>query len=109
MGKVLGGGSSINVMAWARGHQTDWDYFAAEADDNAWSYQSVLEIYRRIEDWHGIRDPRYRGVGGPVYVTPAADPNPIAPAILEGARACRDPLVREPSTASWRNGRVAPR
>ena len=25
MGKVLGGGSSINVMAWARGHKNDWD------------------------------------------------------------------------------------
>src|SRR3984893_15907918 len=30
MGKVLGGGSSINVMAWARGHKNDWDYFASE-------------------------------------------------------------------------------
>jgi choline dehydrogenase len=33
MGKVLGGGSSINVMAWARGHKNDWDFFAAEAGD----------------------------------------------------------------------------
>src|SRR3984893_10231393 len=31
MGKILGGGSSINVMAWARGHKNDWDFFAAEA------------------------------------------------------------------------------
>src|ERR1700736_2609711 len=31
MGKVLGGGSSINVMAWARGHKNDWDFFASEA------------------------------------------------------------------------------
>src|ERR1700754_1749040 len=36
MGKVLGGGSSINVMVWARGHQHDWDYFAAEAADKRW-------------------------------------------------------------------------
>src|SRR5258707_6088987 len=35
MGKVLGGGSSINVMAWARGHKNDWDFFAAEAVDSA--------------------------------------------------------------------------
>lgn len=28
MGKVLGGGSSINTMVWARGHKTDWDLFA---------------------------------------------------------------------------------
>jgi choline dehydrogenase-like flavoprotein len=26
MGKILGGGSSINVMAWARGHKNDWDF-----------------------------------------------------------------------------------
>src|SRR5262245_21613420 len=91
MGKVLGGGSSINVMAWARGHKTDWDFFATEAADAAWSYQSVLDIYRRIEDWDGTRDAYYRGVGGPVYVRPAADPNPIASAILEGARAAGIP------------------
>jgi choline dehydrogenase len=44
MGKVLGGGSSMNVMAWARGHKNDWDFFAQEADDPAWSYESVLNI-----------------------------------------------------------------
>jgi len=86
MGKVLGGGSSINLMAWARGHQSDWDFFASEAGDPAWSYASVLQIYRRIEDWHGAPDPAYRGTGGPVFVQPAPDPNPIAPAMLEGAR-----------------------
>src|SRR6516165_7122141 len=26
MGKVLGGGSSINAMVWARGHKSDWDF-----------------------------------------------------------------------------------
>src|SRR3982074_1516668 len=86
MGKVLGGGSSINVMAWARGHKNDWDFFASEARDDAWSYESVLNIYRRIEDWHGAPDPDYRGSGGPVHVEPAPDPNPIAPAALEAAR-----------------------
>ena len=64
MGKVLGGGSSINVMVWARGHKNDWDYFASEAGDPAWSYESVLKIYCRIEDWHGAPDPKYRGTGG---------------------------------------------
>jgi len=85
MGKALGGGSSINVMAWARGHKSDWDFFASEAADPAWSYESVLEIYRRIEDWHGVPDPKYRGTGGPVFVEPAPNPNPIAPAMVEGA------------------------
>jgi len=81
MGKVLGGGSSINLMAWARGHKNDWNFFAAEAQDAAWSYESVLSIYRRIEDWHGAPDPGHRGMGGPVFVQPAPDPNPVAPAM----------------------------
>ena len=86
MGKVLGGGSSVNVMAWARGHKNDWDSFADEAGDSAWNYESVLNIYRRIEDWHGAPDPCYRGTGGPVFVQPAPNPNPIAPAMVEAAR-----------------------
>ena len=61
MGKGLGGGSSINVMVWARGHRSDWDYFAAESGDAGWSYDNVLQIYRRIENWQGTPDPRYRG------------------------------------------------
>ncbi len=94
MGKVLGGGSSINVMVWARGHKNDWDFFAAEARDAAWSYESVLNIYRRIEDWHGVPDPKYRGTGGPVFVQPAPDPNPVAPAMLEGAHSVGIPTFQ---------------
>src|SRR5215471_14488021 len=30
MGKVLGGGSSVNAMIWARGHKSDRDFFASE-------------------------------------------------------------------------------
>ena len=86
MGKVLGGGSSINVMAWARGHKNDWDFFASESGDPAWNYESVLNIYRRIEDWQGAPDPTRRGTGGLVFVQSAPDPNPIAPAMVEGAR-----------------------
>jgi choline dehydrogenase len=100
MGKVLGGGSSINVMAWSRGHKSDWDFFAAEAGDAAWNYASVLEIYRRIEDWHGVPDPKYRGTGGPVFVQPAPDPNPVAPAMLEGARSVGIPTFEN------QNGRM---
>jgi len=86
MGRVLGGGSSINVMAYARGHKHDWDFFASESGDSGWNYESVLHIYRQIEDWHGAPDPKYRGTGGLVFVQPAPDPNPIAPAMVDGAR-----------------------
>ena len=86
MGKVLGGGSSINTMVWARGHRDDWDFFASESGDMAWNYEAVLNLYRRIEDWQGEPHPKYRGTGGPVFVQPAPDPNPIAPAMVEAAR-----------------------
>src|SRR5690348_2460587 len=87
MGKVLGGGSSINVMAWVRGHQNDWDHFAAEADDKTWGYEAILNTYRRMEDWHGRPDPNYRGSGGPVFVAPSPDPSGLAAAIVKGAEA----------------------
>jgi choline dehydrogenase len=100
MGKVLGGGSSINAMVWAHGHKNDWDLFASEAGDLGWNYASVLSIYRRIEDWHGAPDPEYRGTGGPVFVQPAPDPNPVAPAMVEGARSVGIP------TFESHNGRM---
>src|SRR5258707_7030113 len=54
MGKVLGGGSSINVMVWASRHKNDWDYFASEAGDPRSNYAPVLKIYHRMHGWHGV-------------------------------------------------------
>jgi choline dehydrogenase len=85
MGKALGGGSSINVMAYARGHKNDFDYWAEQAGDPEWNYEHVLAIYKRIENWQGAPDPAYRGTGGNVWVQPARDPNPIAPAMVKAA------------------------
>lgn len=87
MGKVLGGGSSINVSTWSRGHQADWDFYASESDDPSWSYEAILELYRdRIEAWAGSPDPEYRGTDGAVHVQPAADPHPFSFALLDGAQ-----------------------
>jgi choline dehydrogenase len=99
MGKVLGGGSSINVMVWARGHQNDWEHFAAEARDPAWGYESILDIYRRIENWQGAPDPLRRGKNGPVHVQPAANPQPIALAMVEAAKLLGLPAFSSPNGA----------
>jgi len=85
MGKALGGGSSINVMVWARGHKADWQHFAEEAGDRAWGYESVLGYYRRIEDWQGKADQIRRGTGGPVHVAQPRAPKPLAEATVEAA------------------------
>jgi choline dehydrogenase len=99
-GKVLGGGSSINLMAWARGHKDDWDFFAAETNDPAWNYESALRIYRSVEDWHGAPDAKHRGTGGPLFVQPAPDPSPIVPAMLAGAQSVGVPTFEN------QNGRM---
>src|ERR1700728_522992 len=114
MGKVLGGGSSINVMLWARGHKSDWDYFAAEAGDPAWSYESVLAIYREIENWRGRPDPARRGRDGLLYVTPPVEPNPVAVAMLAAATDLGIPvfddqngaMMEGPGGASYMNLRI---
>jgi choline dehydrogenase len=100
IGKVLGGGSSINLMIWARGHENDWDFFAEEAGDPAWNYESVLRIYRRIEDWHGAPDPEHRGTGGLLHVQPGPTSSPQALAVLEGARSVGIPTYEN------QNGRL---
>jgi choline dehydrogenase len=97
MGKVLGGGSSINLMVWARGHKNDWEDFATEAGDPSWGYESILEIYRRIEDWQGAKDPFRRGIGGPVHVQSAANPQPIAHAMVEAAASLGFPTFDSPN------------
>jgi choline dehydrogenase len=86
MGKVLGGGSSINACVWAVGHKSDWDFFAECTGDPAWSHESIRKLYHQIEDWRGDADNQYRGRDGQVYVAP--NPNtPLAPAFLEAAEA----------------------
>src|SRR5215468_287620 len=100
MGKVLGGGSSINAMIWARGHKSDWDFFASETGDSEWSYESVLGIYRGIEDWQGSPDPEHRGTGGPVFVQPMYNPIPSVAALFGGLHSLGIPIFEN------QNGRI---
>ncbi|MEM5430443.1 GMC family oxidoreductase [Cupriavidus oxalaticus] len=104
MGKVLGGGSSVNTMVWARGHQADFDAWAHAVDDQAWSYANALRCYRKAEDWRGRPDPERRGTGGPVWVQPAQDPCPLAPAMLEAAASVGIPSFDDHNGAMMEGG-----
>ena len=65
-GRVIGGSSSINGMAFVRGHPADFDGWARNGADG-WSYQEVLPYFRRAEDCvYG--ESAYRHRGGPVGV-----------------------------------------
>ena len=58
-GKVVGGSSSINAMAYVRGHRGDYDRWAASGL-LGWSYADVLPYFRRQESWEGGAN-AYRG------------------------------------------------
>jgi choline dehydrogenase len=85
MGKGLGGGSSINVGVWSRGHRRDWEDFAADCADPRWGYESMLEVYRALETWSGEADPVRRGAAGPMRIRPAQPLHPFFAAMLEAA------------------------
>jgi choline dehydrogenase len=93
MGKVLGGGSSINGLVWARGHRNDFDRWAEQTGDPGWRYSAVLDLYRRIEDWDGPVDALRRGRGGPMTVTRPRDPVPLVAALCEATAAAGVPVA----------------
>ncbi|MDZ5696553.1 choline dehydrogenase [Chelativorans sp. M5D2P16] len=63
-GKVIGGSSSTNAMAYVRGNRGDYDRWAARGLSD-WSYEKVLPYFKRQESWEGGEDP-YRGGSGPL-------------------------------------------
>lgn len=99
MGRVVGGGSSINATIWVRPFKADLEHWADESGDKAWGYEHGLSIYRRVESWQGTPDARYRGKNGPVWCQPAANPHPLAPAMLAACRSLNLPVLDDQNGA----------
>lgn len=85
-GRVLGGSSSLNGMVYIRGHQRDYDDWAA-LGCHGWSFEDVLPYFLRSEN-----NPRFAGTGnpwhgtdGPLYVNDLRSPNPFAQSFLKAA------------------------
>jgi choline dehydrogenase len=91
LGHVVGGGSSINAMVWARGMERDYDDWASNGA-TGWAFKDVLPMFKAQEDWEGGAN-RWRGVGGPIHIRRAKDPHPTAPAFLEAARQMGAPIL----------------
>ncbi|BBY38130.1 choline dehydrogenase [Mycobacterium mantenii] len=66
-GRVLGGGSSINMMCWVRGERSDFDEWR-ELGCPGWGYDDVLPYFERAETFADGPSP-YRGGRGPMSVT----------------------------------------
>jgi 4-pyridoxate dehydrogenase len=90
-GKVLGGSSSINVMAYTRGHRGDYDRWAQKGA-RGWSYADVLPYFKRCESWQGGENP-WRGGAGPVGTEYARTRDPVYDAWLEAAKAAGFPVT----------------
>jgi 4-pyridoxate dehydrogenase len=90
-GKVLGGSSSINVMAYTRGNRGDYDRWAQKGA-LGWSYADVLPYFKRCETWEGGENP-WRGGAGPVGTEFAKTTDPVYDAWLDAARAAGFPVT----------------
>ena len=64
-GKVVGGSSSTNAMAYVRGNRGDYEHWAQAYGLHDWSYDQVLPYFRRQETWEGGAD-EFRGDSGPL-------------------------------------------
>lgn len=70
-GKVLGGCSSTNAMAYIRGNKKDYDDWAAMGN-KGWSFKEVLPYFKKGEHNEQFDD-AFHGKGGPLNVTHAKD------------------------------------
>lgn len=84
-GKALGGSSAINGQVAIRGHASDYDAWAA-AGCAGWSYEDVLPVFRRMENFEPGAD-AFHGTGGPLNVAENRNTNPLSARFLAAAAA----------------------
>ncbi|MFO0846882.1 MAG: choline dehydrogenase [Dongiaceae bacterium] len=83
-GKVVGGCSSTNAMAYVRGNRGDFERWAA-AGLAGWSYDQALPYFRRQESWEGGASP-WRGGDGPLGTQFCRYADPLVDAFAESGR-----------------------
>ena len=84
-GKVIGGCSSTNAMAYVRGHRGDYDRWAEISGDAGWSYDAVLPYFRRQERWE-VGASAWRGGDGPLSVQTCGYRDPLLGAYAEAGK-----------------------
>ncbi|MBI4293090.1 MAG: choline dehydrogenase [Betaproteobacteria bacterium] len=112
-GKVVGGSSSINAMAYYHGHRSDYERWAANGLPQ-WSYAHVLPYFRRQETWEGGAN-AYRGGDGPLTTQYCRFRDPLCEAFIEAGKSAGHPVTDDyngpkqegfaPIQMTLRNGR----
>jgi len=84
-GKVVGGSSTINAMAYVRGNRGDYARWTSYGL-HGWSYDEVLPHFRRQESWEGGAT-LFRGGDGPIATRKSRYQDPLVDAYLQAAAA----------------------
>ena len=90
-GRVLGGSSSINVMAYVRGNHGDYDRWAQKGC-TGWSHNDVLPYFRRSETWEEGADV-WRGGVGPLKVIRSRSTDPLFVDWIEAGKLAGHPFT----------------
>jgi choline dehydrogenase len=83
-GRLLGGSSAINGMAFVRGQAQDFDTWA-QMGNAGWAYRDVLPFFKRMESYQGGGDDELRGRSGPLTVTDPPPSTPLFQALIKAA------------------------
>ncbi len=67
-GRVLGGGSSVNAMAYMRGRAADYDAWGTIARSDLWSWEKILPHFTRVEANQRFNN-AFHGVDGTLRVS----------------------------------------
>ncbi|HEX2547382.1 MAG TPA: choline dehydrogenase [Ramlibacter sp.] len=97
-GKVVGGSSSTNAMAYVRGNPRDYDRWADQYGLHRWDYAHVLPYLRKQERWEDGASAE-RGGDGPINVQRCRYRDPLIGAFAEAARAAGHPWTEDYNTA----------
>ena len=98
-GKVIGGSSSINGMAYGRGARQDYDHWAYDLGLTGWSYDDVLPYFKRSESWEEGAS-ALRGGEGPLVVKRLHYQDSLVDAFLQATQQAGYPLNSDYNGAS---------
>jgi choline dehydrogenase-like flavoprotein len=102
-GKIVGGSSAINALAYQRGHRMAFDRWP-----EGWRFEDLLPYFKRAENFSGGSN-QWRGSDGPLHVLSLADVedrNPLASVFIEAAESLGFPVTKDiggenPTGVGW--------
>ena len=83
VGKIIGGGSSINATVWLKGDKADYDSWEAAAGPG-WGYDAVIRNFKKVERYAG-GETAIRGGSGMIATRKPALGHPVTHAFIASA------------------------